>query len=241
MAWISVLDAGQALQCSERTLRRKIKAGHIESRTIGGRLELNIDTDKVLSSVSGQARHLVDVSTAHAIQAKADSDNMTGTLSALNRAIEGAHKAASQAREAEERAEARAVRAVSWAAVLTATITLGAGALLAAGAYRYNAESVRHATQVATFRTTNTQLKSENRRLGDANQQGVATVQSLRQDATEALKTLTAATQRGDSLASDLEAARRALVDVSWAFSSQADPELMGPPAPTEQYAGAGQ
>lgn len=74
MAWLSMTDAASALGCTERTIRRRVRAGQLDVRRDGHRSLVEIDTDRAMDTVTGIGRQMSEVATATAIQRRQDSD-----------------------------------------------------------------------------------------------------------------------------------------------------------------------
>ena len=56
MPWLTLTEAASAMKRSERTIRRHVERGDLESRRLGRSIQVNVDTDDAVQCVTEQAR-----------------------------------------------------------------------------------------------------------------------------------------------------------------------------------------
>lgn len=73
--WLSILQACQITKLSERTIRRRIKDGKIQTRMQSGRCEVFVTSDMARHTARHMARHANDNETPDALISQLQSEN----------------------------------------------------------------------------------------------------------------------------------------------------------------------
>ena len=155
MSWMTQTEAAAALGCSNRTIRRRIRAGMLKTRREGRNILVDVDIDHAVATVTQVGRQLAEVGAAAAIQKKHDAD----TVSAMQATFADTLNALSASRDVMERqtlASRRSAR-TGW---MTATILVIA---LFAGGWYYSLEGFKHADELHTLQSAmgDAQAKAE--------------------------------------------------------------------------------
>lgn len=140
MRLVTPTEAAATLGCSERTIRRKLASGQLRKVSQSGRTLVEVETLDPLADVSGK---LAEVTTAHAIQRRTDSDTMSAVVATLDRALERA-----------DYSERRAMNAVRWSVLAASGVGIAAVVAVLAVAWYTHTEAVNHAGTVASLETS---------------------------------------------------------------------------------------
>jgi len=135
--------AASNLGCSTRTLYRRIKAGQVQTRHVGDRVEIAVEA----SDTDGQTdRRLTDIAAASLAMRHIDSDAMSAIRQDFRDNL----------------------RVARWTALGTSVLVLGSVGFIAWGGFKWHLSELAHVQDVAGLEAAQTALESENRRLSDS-------------------------------------------------------------------------
>jgi len=156
MAWMRMEQAGSALRMSQRTIRRRVEAGELESKRDGRCVLVDVPEDKAVANVTEVGRRLSEVAASSAIQSKAAQETHADMIRLCDKIVDRACEV-----------ERRAAVAIRWMVGTTASVCIGAVVLLLVRVDQEQARTDRHHAETVVHVAENARLKAE---LGHARQ-----------------------------------------------------------------------
>ena len=89
MQWVPIIEAAAVLGVSDRTIRRRIKAGDLQSVTQSGRVMVQIDAESPAETLSAVGRQMSEVATANVVVRSQDQEQVSAVLSAMTDTVGG--------------------------------------------------------------------------------------------------------------------------------------------------------
>lgn len=223
MEWMPVEAAASSLGCSVRTVYRRIKAGEVQTRRIGDRVEVAVEA----SDTDGQNdRRLTDIAAASLTMRRMDAD----TVSAIRQDFRDN------------------LRVARWTALGTSVLVLASVGLLAWGGYRWHLADLEHVQTVAGLEADNHALKAELCRASDLGVQMGIQVRTSQQAQAQASSEASRATVERDRARIERDRALAVLratriVEAALAWLSTPTPQdapQTPQVTPADRYAGRG-
>ena len=153
MSWMTQTEAAAALGCSNRTIRRRIRAGMLKTRREGRNILVDVDTDRAVATVTQVGRQLAEVGAAAAIQKKHDAD----TLSTMQATFADTLAALSASRSILEKQTILTRRSARAAWTTAAILTL----VIFTGGWYYATERIRHHDELHQLQTAMAAAKND--------------------------------------------------------------------------------
>lgn len=169
--------AASNLGCSVRTVYRRIKAGEVQTRHVGDRVEVAVD----VPDTDGQTdRRLTDIAAASLTMRRMDADTVAVIRQDFRDNLSVAR----------------------WTALATSVLVLAAIGVIARGGYRWHLSDLNHVQTASVLKADNHALEAENCRLSDSvAQMDARTLKSQGASILQAQRTATAVTARDKALA----------------------------------------
>lgn len=142
MAWMRTESACAALNVSPRTLRRRLKAGNLESKRQGRCLLVNVPDDQAVATVAEAGRRMATVAAGAALQQRDSSRSLAAVVATFDTAL--------------DRAERRALSAVRWGVGTSAAVVLCSLVAVLGIGWRFHVEAVDHVSRVADLQRRHT-------------------------------------------------------------------------------------
>jgi len=208
MEWMPVEAAASSLGCSVRTVYRRIKAGELQTRHVGDRVEVAVEAPDVDGQID---RRVTDIAAASLTMRRMDADSVSAI-------------------RADFRDNLRAARRTALAVSVLLLTAVGG---FAWGGYRWHLADVEHFQAMATLEMRNIALAASNQRqsalvvqIGTEARTGQENALQSFLEARQAVQDRDEARAERDTAISALRASRVADAVVAWLHGDHASPRL---------------